>query len=233
MVPHWVRGYEKCTINSKVSGTQELSIAALGLSEGTTGAGIKAKVVEVHDFEELKTLGRAGIEGKIVFFNRPVDNTLINTFSGYGGAVNQRSQGASVASGYGAAGVIVRSMTQFIDDFPHTGSMHYDDGVKKIPAVAVSTLDAGLLSSWLKKDSLLTMHLISTCRNLPDTLSYNVIGEIRGYERPNEYITSGGHLDAWDISEGAHDDGGGCVQAIEMIRIFKNWGSKQNVLSGL
>lgn len=225
-VPHWVRGKESCIITSAISGKSELTIAALGLSEGTSDKGITARVIEVHDFAELKTLGKKRIEGKIVFFNRPVDNKLINTFSGYGGAVNQRSQGASEASVYGATGVIVRSMTQFIDDFPHTGSMHYADGVKKIPAVAVSTLDAEMLSNWLKKDSSLTMNLVSTCKNLPDTLSYNVIGEIRGSSKPNEYITAGGHLDAWDITEGAHDDGGGCVQAIEMIRIFKKLGIK-------
>lgn len=226
MVPHWVRGKESCTITSAVSGKSELTIAALGLSEGTSEKGITSRVIEVHDFAELKTLGKKRIQGKIVFFNRPVDNKLINTFSGYGGAVNQRSQGASEASVYGATGVIVRSMTQFLDNFPHTGSMHYAEGVNKIPAVAVSTIDAELLSNWLRKDSSLTMHLVSTCRNRPDTLSYNVIGEIRGSSKPGEYITAGGHLDAWDITEGAHDDGGGCVQAIEMIRVFKKLGIK-------
>ena len=117
-------------------------------------------------------------------------------------------------------------MTHSLDNFPHTGLTRYADGVNKIPAVAVSTLDAELLSEWLKTDPSLTVHLISTCRNLPDTWSYNVIGEISGYLKPNEYITVGGHLDAWDIAEGAHDDAGGCVQAIEMIRIYKKLGIK-------
>ena len=181
-------------------------------------------MVEIDDFDDLKILGRKKIEGRIVFFNRPVDNKLINTFSGYGGAVNQRVSGASEASGYGAAAVIVRSVTQFIDNFPHTGVTHYEDGVNKIPAVAVSTSGAELLSRWLKKDTSLTVHLISTCQTYPDTLSYNVIAEIRGSLKPGEYITVGGHLDAWDISECAHDDAGGCVQAIEMIRIYKKLG---------
>ena len=226
MVPHWVRGFEKCSINSAISGSSELSIAALGLSVGSDLKGIVTKVIEVHDFDELKTLGRKRIEGKIVFFNRPVDNKLINTFAGYGGAVNQRTMGASEASKYGAAAVIVRSATQYLDDFPHTGVTHYEDGVSKIPAVAVSTMDAELLSRWLKKDSSLTAHLISTCKNYPDTVSYNVIGEMRGSVKPEEFITVGGHLDAWDIAEGAHDDGGGCVQAIEMIRLYKKLGIK-------
>jgi carboxypeptidase Q len=220
-VPSWERGFEKCRISSTIKGSRELSVAALGLSVGTSEKGVVSKVIEVHDFEELKTLGRKRIEGKIVFFNRPADNKLINSFSGYGGAVNQRTQGASEASKYGAIAVIVRSATHSLDDFPHTGVTRYEDGVVKIPAVAVSTLGAELLSSWLKSDSSLKVNLISTCKNNPDTWSYNVIGEIRGSEMPDQYITVGGHLDAWDIAEGAHDDAGGCVQSIEMIRLFK------------
>jgi carboxypeptidase Q len=221
LVPCWKRGKEKCRITSSISGSYDLSITALGLSIGTSEEGIVSKVIEVQDFEELKALGRKSIEGKIVFFNRPVNNRLINTFAGYGGAVNQRTAGASEASKFGAVAVIVRSVTQFLDDFPHTGITRYEEGVDKIPAVAVSTLDAELLSLWLKNDSLLTAHLISTCKNYPDEWSYNVIGEIYGSLKPHEYITVGGHLDAWDITEGANDDAGGCVQAIELIRIFK------------
>lgn len=220
-VPEWVRGVEQCKVISSLLGSENLAISALGLSVGTTIDGIIAGVIEVHDFEELKQLGRNSIEGRIVFFNRPVDNTLINSFAGYAGAVNQRTQGASEAAKYGAAAVVVRSATQAIDHFPHTGMTRYAPDVKKIPAVAVSTSDAELLSKWLKTDSNLKIHLISTCKNLPDTWSYNVIGEIRGRGKAGEFITVGGHLDAWDIAEGAHDDGGGCVQAIEMIRIYK------------
>ncbi len=225
-VPDWRRGFEKCCITSSVSGSRDLSITALGLSVGTTEEGITSKVVEVHNFEELKSLGKKNIEGKIVFFNRPVDNKLINSFSGYGGAVNQRTMGPSEASKYGAVAAIVRSVTQFIDNFPHTGVTRYEDGVNKIPAVAVSTIDAELLSKWLKTDTALIVHIISTCKNYPDTWSYNVIGEIRGSQKPDEFITVGGHLDAWDLGEGAIDDGGGCMQAIEMIRIYKKLGIK-------
>ena len=156
MVPHWERGFEECRISSPVFGSKALSISTLGLSAGTGPEGIVSRVIEVHDFEELRALGKKRIEGRIVFFNRPVDNKLINSFSGYGGAVNQRISGATEASRYGAAGVIVRSATQSLDDFPHTGVTRYEDGVKKIPAVAVSTIDAEILSSWLKNDTSLT-----------------------------------------------------------------------------
>jgi Predicted aminopeptidases len=225
-VPHWIRGIERCSVTSSVSGKKELAITALGLSVGTDAQGITSKVVEVHDFEELKNIGLQGIQGKIVFFNRPFDNKLINSFAAYGGAVNQRTVGPSEASRYGAIAVIVRSMTQSLDNFPHTGVTRYADNVNKIPAVAVSTLDAELLSQWLKTDPSLTVNLVSTCRNYPDTISYNVIGEVYGSLKPNEYITVGGHLDAWDIAEGAIDDGGGCMQAIETIRIYKKLGIK-------
>jgi len=225
-VPHWVRGDEKCSVSSKVNGKKNLAITALGLSVGTDKKGITTKVIEVHNFEELKALGQQRIQGKIVFFNRPFDNKAINSFSAYGGAVNQRTSGPSEASKYGAVAVIVRSMTHALDNFPHTGVTRYTDNVNKIPAVAVSILDADLLSQWLKSDSSLTIHLVSTSINYPDTWSYNVIGEIFGSEKPHEYITVGGHLDAWDIAEGANDDGGGCIQSIEMIRIYKKLGIK-------
>jgi carboxypeptidase Q len=223
-VPHWERGSESARVISSVMGTADLTISALGLSVGTTADGLLAAVIEVKDISELKKIGRAGVEGRIVFFNRKVDNTLINTFAGYAGAVEQRTRGASEAARYGAAAVIVRSVTQALHDFPHTGVTRYEDGVNHIPAVAVSTAGAEKLSSMLRADPALKIHLVSTCRNYPDTWSYNVIGEIRGSHKPNEYVISGGHLDSWDISEGAHDDAGGCLQAIEMIRIYKKLG---------
>jgi len=226
IVPHWERGFEECTVSSSVFGKKALSVSTLGLSVPTGNKGIVSEVIEVHDFDELKALGRNRIEGKIIFFNRPADNRLINSFSGYGGAVNQRISGAAEASRYGAAGIIVRSATQSLDDFPHTGVTRYEDGVKKIPAVAVSTIDAEILSRWLKNDTSITLHLVTDCKNFSDTVSYNVIGEIYGNLNPEEYITVGGHLDSWDITEGAHDDAGGCIQAIEMIRIYRKLGIK-------
>ncbi|HLN55349.1 MAG TPA: M20/M25/M40 family metallo-hydrolase [Bacteroidales bacterium] len=223
-VPHWVRGTEKCTMISGRNGNADLSIAALGLSVGTPKKGIRTRIVEVKDIAALKSMDRSLIEGRIVFFNNKVDNKLINTFSGYSGAVRERTAGASEASAMGAVAVIVRSVTQSLDDYPHTGVTRYAEGVIRIPAVAISTLDAELLSKTLLTDPDLTIHLVSTCVNYPDTISYNVIGELKGSEKPGEVITVGGHLDSWDICEGAHDDGGGCVQAIEMIRIFKKLG---------
>lgn len=224
MVPHWVRGTEKCTLISGKSSKTDLSIAALGMSASTSKKGILAKVVELHSMEDLRTISRNLIEGRIVFFNNKVDNRLVNTFAGYAGAVRERTAGASEASKYGAVAVIVRSVTQSLDDFPHTGSTHYEEGVTKIPAVAVSTLDADFLSESLKNDPEVKIHLVAQSVIYPDAKSFNVIGEIRGSEKPGEIITVGGHLDSWDITEGAHDDAGGCVQAIEMIRLYKKLG---------
>lgn len=223
-VPRWERGFEQCRMISQRYGIEDLTVSALGMSAGTTDKGVSAGVVEVKSFDDLKTIGKEGIDGKIVFFNRPVDNRLINSFTGYGTAVNQRVQGASEASKYGAVAVIVRSATHALDDFPHTGVTRYDEGVRKIPAVAISTIDAETLSNRLRSEPLLKVSLVSTCHSYPDSWSFNVIGEIRGSSRPGEIITVGGHLDAWDITEGAHDDAGGCVQAIEMIRLYKKLG---------
>ena len=223
MVPRWVRGeVEKAKIiNSKKIGSVEVNICALGNSIGTDMGGISAPVIEVHNFEELADLEESEVKGKIVFFNRPLDPTLINTFRAYGGAVNQRSDGPVMAAKLGAIGVVVRSMTLSLDDIPHTGATRYQDGVPKIPAVAISTNDANMLSSLLKDDPGLRFYFETHCKMMPDVLSYNVVGEITGSKKPDEYILVGGHLDSWDIGDGAHDDGAGCVQAIEVLRIFK------------
>ncbi|HEX2968849.1 MAG TPA: M20/M25/M40 family metallo-hydrolase [Bacteroidales bacterium] len=223
-VPHWVRGTEKCTIISKKQKSTDLSVATLGLSVPTPMNGLTAGVIEVKNIQDLQTKDRKQIEGKIVFFNNKVDNRLVNTFTGYSGAVRERTMGAAEASKYGAVAVIVRSVTQSLDDFPHTGVTSYDDGTDKIPAVAVSTLGAESLSNYIKNDPDLRIRLLTKCKRYNDTISYNVIGEIRGSEKPHEIITAGGHLDSWDITEGAHDDAGGCVQAIEMIRMYKKLG---------
>jgi carboxypeptidase Q len=227
MVPHWVRGEkEQLRLISSYAGTQELSVTALGNSIGTGVTGISAEVVEVQNFEELAKLGKKNIEGKIVFFNRSFDYTKINTFRGYSGAVNQRGSGASEAAKWGAVAVVVRSMASQIDDVPHTGSLRYQDGVKQIPAVAVSTKDADLLSTVLSKDPQLRVYVRTTCSMAKMAPSFNVIGQITGTEKPDEYIVVGGHLDSWDVGEGAHDDGGGCIQSIEVLRSFKALGIK-------
>jgi hypothetical protein len=189
MVPHWVRGDVETgkIVKSKI-GTKEVSICALGNSIGTGPGGIRAGVVEVKNFEELESLGSRNIEGKIVFFNRPMDPTRINTFAAYGGAVNQRGQGASRATEYGAIGVVVRSMTFANDDVLHTGALSYAPDVPKIPAVASSTKDADLLNSLLAESNDLEFFFETHSEMLPDVLSYNVIGEISGSKKSTEYL---------------------------------------------
>ena len=227
MVKRWVRGQvEHCRIISTMFGSEDLTVTGLGLSVGTTDVGLTAGVIEVNGIEDLERIGTKAIKGKIVFFNKPMDPSLLNTFRAYGGAASQRTRGASRAAPYGAVAAIVRSLTTALDDHPHTGVMYYKEGADRIPAVAVSTMGAELLSAWLKEDPELQMHLVSNCKNMPEVRSYNVIGEIRGTDYPEQIITVGGHLDAWDNSEGAHDDGAGCIQAMEVLRLYKSLGIK-------
>jgi len=228
MVPHWERGEKEYAkiLNSKSIDSKEVPICALGGSVATPTGGIVANVVEVRNFEDLAKLGRKGVEGKIVFFNRPMDPTIISTFESYSKAVGLRWGGASEAARYGAVGSIVRSVTLSQDDYPHTGVMGYNDSLPKIPACAISTNGANLLSKLLKTDSTLKFHFTMSCQMLPDVKSYNVIGEIKGAEHPEEIIVVGGHLDAWDNGSGAHDDGAGVVQAIEVLRAMKALGIK-------
>jgi hypothetical protein len=221
MVPHWERGPKETSFIMDGSTKIPVRIAALGGSIATPDGGITAQVVEVKNFEQLKAMG-AEVKGRIVFFNRPFDARLFDTFDAYSGAVNQRGQGAVEAAKLGAVGVIVRSMTNIIDDNPHTGGMRYQDGVSKIPAAAISTKAAELLSQKLSgNSSSVKFYFKQNCQTFPDVLSYNVIGEIRGCVHPDKIITVGGHLDSWDLAEGAHDDGTGVTQSIEVLRIFK------------
>jgi carboxypeptidase Q len=184
--------------------------------------GLTAKVVEVKDYDELKKLGREKVNGKIVFINHPADPALYITFAAYGGVAGYRVHGAVQAAYYGAVAMIDRSSTTSHDNFPHTGIQHYADTVSKIPALSVSTNDADNLSRWLKTDPDLNLFLKTSCSELPEITSHNIIGEIRGTEYPEEIIAFGGHLDCWDICQGAHDDGAGVVQTIDILRIFKS-----------
>jgi carboxypeptidase Q len=227
MVPHWVRGEKEIArIKSGKKKPVNVNVCALGGSVGTGKKGITAPVVEVKSFDELKQLGEAGVKGKIVFFNRPMDPTLVNTFAAYAGANNQRSQGASEAAKYGAIAAVVRSMGSNPEIHPHTGGMRYAADVAKIPAVAISTMHADMLSGMLKVDPALQFFMQTNCETLEDAPSFNVVGELRGTEVPDEIILVGGHLDSWDLAQGAHDDGAGCVQSIEVLRIFKELGYK-------
>ncbi len=225
MVPHWVRGdkEEVRIINSTSRGTINLNATALGNSVGTGKRGISAEVIEVKSLDEVDELGKANIEGKIVFYNRPMDPKQVRTFNAYGGAVDQRVYGPAKAAEYGAVGTLVRSITTRLDDVPHTGVTVYKDGVKQIPALAISTNDAELLSSLLE-DEKVRIYMQSTCQKLADVVSHNVIGEIKGSESPEKIILIGGHLDSWDIGSGAHDDGAGCVHAMDVLQLLKRVG---------
>jgi Zn-dependent M28 family amino/carboxypeptidase len=222
MVPHWVRGpVEKAVVlRSRARSSRSLSVCALGGSIATPPGGISGEVIEVKSFDELRSLGEQA-KGKIIFFNRPMDPTKVNTFDAYGGAVEQRSRGAIEAAKVGAVAALIRSMTLALDDVPHTGAMGYEQGVPKIPAAAVSTLDANLLSDILAREKGGNVRLTLTCETLPDAPSGNVLGQITGSERPDEIILVGGHLDSWDKGTGAHDDGAGCAQAIEVLNLLK------------
>jgi hypothetical protein len=227
MVPHWVRGAKEEASLKLVNGkTYPLKAVALGNSVGTPAEGITAEVIEVKNFTELDKLGKAGVEGRIVFFNHPMDPTQVATFRAYGQAGVYRGNGPSMAAKYGAAGVIIRSLASNADDYPHTGATRYNDSFPKLAAIAISTRDADYLSDALQKKQVSRAYYKTNAQMLPDVPSYNVVGEIRGSEFPDEIITVGGHLDSWDLGEGAHDDGAGCVQSIEIIRVMKALGIK-------
>lgn len=232
MVPHWVRGEEECFIVGsgatkldRMMRVEKLSVCALGGSIATPPEGIEAEVVEVKSFDELRSMGELA-KGKIIFFNRPMDPSLLNTFQAYGGAVDQRGRGAVEAGKAGGVAALVRSMTLREDDIPHTGAMNYIDTVKKVPAAAVSIVGANRLSELLAQGNRVRVRLRLTCQTLPDAESANVVGEIRGSEKPDEIIVLGGHLDGWDKGHGAHDDGAGCMQAIAAVNLLKKLGVK-------
>jgi carboxypeptidase Q len=226
LVPHWERGRpEVCVIKSNPEPIY-LDVLALGGSIETGSSGLEAEVVMVKDYEELKALGKSKIQGKIVFFTVVMDSTLENAFSAYGKAVTYRWKGPSEAARYGAVASVVRSMCTRTDDFPHTGTMRYNDSLPKIPCFAISTLDAQTLQRHLVSKPADKLYLQSSCKFFPDAPSFNVIAELKGTEFPNEIITLGGHLDSWDVGEGAHDDGAGVVQCMELLHLFKTLGIK-------
>jgi carboxypeptidase Q len=228
MVPHWVRGgKDKASVTYKNANgkteTMQLNVLALGNSVGSGAKGVKAPLILVNSFDELEQK-KEEIKGKIVFYNCPFDDTLIRTFDAYGKNVTYRVDGPSRAARYGAVAVLVRSMTNSTDNNPHTGSLHYNDSFPKIPAAAVGLRDVEKLDTLVDNGMQLTAQLFTYGKMLPDTIGHNVVGELKGTEFPNEVITVGGHLDSWDVNEGAHDDGTGVVQTIEVLRAFKSLG---------
>jgi carboxypeptidase Q len=228
MVPHWVRGQKEEGFIVKGNQRMPVHICALGNSIATAEKGLLAPVIEVHNFKELEQLGVERIKGKIVFFNRPMNPTYIGTGRAYGEAGDQRGRGAIEAAKYGAVGVVVRSLTLANDTNPHTGMMGYRDTIQKIPACAISTVDADELSRLLKQRSAapVSFYFKQNCRMLPDELSYNVVAEMRGTVKPEEIIIVGGHLDSWDTGDGAHDDGAGVTQSMEALRVLSQLGYK-------
>jgi carboxypeptidase Q len=222
-VQHWVRGAinEARITQSAMTGTRPLAITALGGSVPTPEAGLSAPVLEVGSFEELHKRGKEAKE-KIVFYNRPMDRTHLDTFQAYGEASQYRTQGAIEAAKEGALAVLVRSLTLRIDDFPHTGMLRYEPGVTRIPAAAISTSDAEFLAHLLEKEPGPVIYLNLECRELAPAISANVLGQMTGAEKPKEIILLGAHLDSWDLGTGAHDDGAGCAQVLEALSLIKN-----------
>lgn len=228
MVPHWVRGGkdEAYVIYNDEAGNQQkytLNILALGNSVGTGSGGIHAPMIRVNNFTELEAR-KDSLKDKIVFYNNPFDDSLVNPFFAYGKNVIYRGIGASRAAKYDAAAVIIRSMTNSAGNYPHTGSLRYTDSVKKIPAAAMGLEDVKKLNAIFDRNIPVAAALYTHGQMLPDTIAHNVIGELKGSEHPEQIITVGGHLDSWDPAEGAHDDGTGIVQTIEILRVFKALG---------
>lgn len=227
MVPHWVRGGNDQAIahftENKKAVSRKLEVIALGNSIGTGPGGIrKTEVIEVDSFDDLEAK-KDKVKGKIVFYNYKFNPTYVRTFQAYSEASTYRGNGPSRAAKYGAIGVIVRSMSHSTDNFPHTGSTRYVDSLPKIPAVAIGLKDADLLSQLLSANTV-QVTMVTHGKFLPDAKGNNVIAELRGTEKPEEIITVGGHLDCWDNCEGAHDDGAGCVQTMEILRAFRALG---------
>jgi carboxypeptidase Q len=226
-VQHWERGSveELALLDEDGKVVEHFAVTALGGSVATPAEGVEAEVVEVRDRAELETLGERA-RGKLVFFNQPMDPASRDSFEAYGRAVWQRSVGAVEAARRGGAGAIVRSMTTRLDDLPHTGGMRYEDGLPQVPAVAISTVGAAKLSERLARGDVVRVRMRLECRTLEDAPSANVVGELVGRELPEEIVVVGGHIDAWELGTGAHDDGAGCAQSIEAARLLVACGLK-------
>jgi hypothetical protein len=218
----WVRGdKEIVTFTNNAFGTKyHLRALALGNSPGTPSAGITAEVLEVLTIAELQEMDDELVNGKIVFFNRPFDNSFVNTFQSYGRAVDQRVYGPAEAAKKGAVAALVRSMTGALDTFPHTGVTLFREGEPQIPAIAISTVDAEWLSKELSSGSSGSIFLKNNSRIVGTKIDYTVIAEKRGSMYPDQIILSGGHLDSWDVGHGAQDDGAGCTQAVASMQVL-------------
>ncbi|MEO8660594.1 MAG: M20/M25/M40 family metallo-hydrolase [Bryobacteraceae bacterium] len=213
-VPHWVRGSESATLIAPEH--RALAMLGLGNSVGTPPEGITAEVVSVGSFEELEKLGRAKVEGRIVLYNVP--------YAGYGRTVQFRIAGASHAAALGAVGMLLRSVGPVSLSTPHTGVMDYSANAPKIPAAALSIEGATQIARLIEAGNTVKVQLKMEAQMLPDADSANVIGEIRGREKPDEIVVLGGHYDSWDVGQGAHDDGASCIAAFQALALMKKLG---------
>ncbi len=224
-VPHWERGEAEQAVLTDSKGNElELSVLAIGGSIATPPGGITGQVLEVGSLQEVNRLTREEVEGKILFYNPPFDQSNIMTGASYGANVGTRSRGAVAAAEKGAIASIIRSVTSADDDYPHTGTGSYADGVPKIPAAALGVQSADRLSEVIAKDPEATLRLTMNCQWFEDAPSHNVVAEMRGSEYPEQIIVVGGHLDSWDVGHGAHDDGAGCMHALGALKLLKELG---------
>ena len=220
-VPHWERGAAEEAAYISAGQTHVMNACALGGSMATPKSGLRRKIVEIKSFEELDAL-EDELKGKIAFFNIPMDPGYINSFFAYGSAVKQRWIGAVEASKKGADAIIIRSLSNTINPYPHTGSMTYEGAAEKIPAMAISTLDAEALSSALLADPELEVFMKMNCVWHDSVISHNLIADLPGAELKDEIILVGGHIDSWDLGTGAQDDGAGCMHSLEAAWLLKS-----------
>ncbi|WP_027379522.1 M20/M25/M40 family metallo-hydrolase [Chryseobacterium daeguense] len=225
MVPVWARGKESLQIKSSNGKWKSLKMLSLGNSEGTGGKDVSGEIIMVKSMEEYEKLSADQIKDKIIFFNYPFSQSFVETFRGYGDANKYRTNAAALTAKKGGKFAIIRSLSSAFDDVPHTGAMRYGNE-NKIPAVAIGNTTADELEALLKSQKI-TAKLNSNCGMKGEKLSHSVIGEITG-KKDQSVIVVGGHLDSWDVGEGAHDDGAGIVQSIEVLRTFKKLGIQNN-----
>jgi len=226
MIPVWERGKESLHIKTSNGNWKGLKMLSLGNSEGTKGKDVSGEIIMVKSMEEYNNLPAEKVKNKILFFNYPFNQSFIETFKGYGDAAKYRTTAASLTAKKGGKFAIIRSLSSAFDDIPHTGAMRYEDNVSKVPAVAIGSTTADELAALLNKHNV-TAKLNSNCGMKGEKLSHSVIGEITG-KKDQSVIVVGGHLDSWDVGEGAHDDGAGIVQSIEVLRTFKKLGLQNN-----
>ncbi len=225
MVPKWNRDGQAEARYTIGKSNRSMDVLELGNSVGTGSSGILAPVMLIDSFQQLEDR-KDEVKGKIVFYNYKFNPTFVGTFNSYRDAVRYRGQGPSRAAKYGAVAVLVRSMTHATDNNPHTGGLNYNDSFPKIPSMAVGLMDADKLATAITNSKEVKLYMKSRAKMLADTTGNNVIGELRGSVFPDQIITVGGHLDSWDVGEGAHDDGAGCVHSIEVLRALKAIGYK-------